>query len=199
MQQAVIETNFSDLKLIKRGKVRDIYDLGDTLLMVMTDRISAFDVIMPNPIPGKGKILTQISLFWFEQLSSLVENHVISANVDEYPDACHPYADTLRDRSMLVKKAEPLPIECVVRGYISGSGWKSYTASGTVCGIQLPPGLQESEREFQKGSLAAAVRADNRNDMLSWHIERDILQDGNIVIGEGHIAKSQRTRRGIHS
>lgn len=143
--QAVIETDFPGLNLIKKGKVRDIYDMGDSLLMVTSDRISAFDVIMPDPVPDKGKILTQISLFWFDIMKSLVGNHVISSDVSDYPDVCKPYADTLQSRSMLVKKAEPLAIECVVRGYISGSGWKSYKKDGTVCGIQLPDGLTESD------------------------------------------------------
>jgi phosphoribosylaminoimidazole-succinocarboxamide synthase len=146
MSTPVIETDFPDLPLLKRGKVRDLYDLGDSLLMVATDRISAFDVVMPNPIPDKGKILTQISLFWFAQMRPLIGNHIISADVDAYPESCKPYADVLRDRSMLVKKAQPLPVECVVRGYISGSGWKSYQESGKVCGIDLPDGLVESEK-----------------------------------------------------
>ena len=146
MSAPVIETDFLDLPLLKRGKVRDLYDLDDCLLMVATDRISAFDVVMPNPIPDKGKVLTQISLFWFEIMQPIIGNHVISAAVDEYPASCRPYADVLRDRSMLVKKAQPLPIECVVRGYISGSGWKSYRQSGSVCGIGLPDGLVESEK-----------------------------------------------------
>jgi len=146
MSEIVFETDMPDLKLLKRGKVRDIYDMGDALLMVVTDRISAFDVIMPTPIPDKGKILTQISLFWFEVMKDLVDNHLIASEVDRYPKACRPYADQLRYRSMLVKKAEPLPVECVVRGYISGSGWKSYQASGQVCGIPLPDGLKESDR-----------------------------------------------------
>ncbi|KPJ75733.1 MAG: phosphoribosylaminoimidazole-succinocarboxamide synthase [Deltaproteobacteria bacterium SG8_13] len=146
MSTPVIETDFPELPLLKRGKVRDLYDLDDCLLMVATDRISAFDVVMPNPIPDKGKILTQISLFWFEEMRPLVGNHVITAEVDEYPESCRPYADILRDRSMLVKKAEPLPVECVVRGYISGSGWKSYQQSGSICGISLPGGLVESEK-----------------------------------------------------
>ncbi|MCD4787728.1 MAG: phosphoribosylaminoimidazolesuccinocarboxamide synthase, partial [Desulfobacterales bacterium] len=111
-----------------------------------TDRISAFDVIMPDPVPEKGKILTQISLFWFDVMKPVISNHIISSNVDDYPEICKPYAEMLRDRSMLVKKAKPLPIECVVRGYISGSGWKSYQESGIVCGIKLPDGLQESEK-----------------------------------------------------
>jgi len=146
MSKAVIETNFPDLKLLKRGKVRDIYDLEASFLMVTSDRISAFDVVMPDPVPDKGKILTQISLFWFEMMKPLVANHIVSADVNEYPAACRPYTETLRSRSMLVKKAEPLSIECVVRGYISGSGWKSYKDDGTVCGIQLPSGLKESDK-----------------------------------------------------
>ena len=145
-KHTVFETNFNDLNLVKRGKVRDIYDLGDTLLMVVTDRISAFDVVMPDQLPDKGIILTQISLFWFDVMESIIQNHVITANVDEYPEICRPYADSLRGRSMLVKKADPLPVECIARGYISGSGWKSYQKSGDVCGIKLPPGLKESEK-----------------------------------------------------
>ena len=146
MAQTVIRTDFKDLNLVKRGKVRDIYDLGDKLLMVATDRISAFDVIMPDPIPGKGKILTQISLFWFEIMESLLPHHLISGNVDNFPEICKPYAEILRDRSMLVKKAKPLPIECVVRGYISGSGWKDYQMNGSICGIKLPQSLKESDK-----------------------------------------------------
>ncbi len=146
MMQAVLETDFPELKLLKRGKVRDIYDLGDKILLVASDRISAFDVIMPNPVPDKGKILTQISLFWFNIMKSIIASHLISSDVDEYPEICKPYADILRDRSMLVHKAKPLPVECVVRGYISGSGWNSYLASGEICGIRLPQGLVESDK-----------------------------------------------------
>ena len=146
MNKAVIETNFSDLNLLQRGKVRDIYDLGEYLLMVATDRISAFDVIMPDPIPEKGKILTKFSLFWFKVMESIVDSHLVSGNVDEFPEICKPYADTLKDRSMLVKKAAPLPVECIIRGYISGSGWNSYLENETVCGIKIPKGLAESDR-----------------------------------------------------
>ncbi len=145
MKAPVSQTDFQDLNLLKRGKVRDIYDLGENLLMVATDRISAFDVVMPDPIPDKGIILTQISLYWFEIMKPIIENHVISADVSDFPAVCQPYADTLRGRSMLVKKTDPLPIECVVRGYLSGSGWKSYQESQTVCGIALPSGLKESD------------------------------------------------------
>lgn len=146
MNQQVLETDFKALKLLKRGKVRDVYDLDDALLMVATDRISAFDVIMNDPVPGKGIILTQISLFWFEAMKTLVPNHVISSDVADYPAVCRPYAEKLHGRSMLVRKTEPLSIECVVRGYISGSGWKSYQESRSVCGIGLPDGLKESDK-----------------------------------------------------
>lgn len=146
MSTVVLETDLKGLKLIKRGKVRDMYDLGDQLLMVATDRISAFDVVMPEAIPGKGKILNQISLFWFEALAGIVANHVITADVTDYPQQCRQHADLLAGRSMLVRKTTPLTIECVVRGYISGSGWKSYQKKGIVCGIALPAGLLESQK-----------------------------------------------------
>jgi phosphoribosylaminoimidazole-succinocarboxamide synthase len=146
MNSAVSDTTLKGLSLLQRGKVRDIYDLGDSLLMVATDRISAFDVVMPEPVPDKGKILNQISLFWFDRMASIVKNHVISGKVEDFPEACQPYAELLRGRSMLVKKARPLPIECVVRGYLSGSGWKSYQKDQSVCGIRLAPGLLESDR-----------------------------------------------------
>lgn len=146
MKTNVIKTDFTELKIFKRGKVRDVYDLGDTLLMVATDRISAFDVVMPDPIPDKGKILTQISLFWFDIMKSLLNNHIISSKTEDYPEECKKYAEILDGRSMLVKKTKPLPVECVVRGYISGSGWKSYQNDGTICGIKLPDGLRESEK-----------------------------------------------------
>lgn len=146
MMKPVSETEFPELKLLKRGKVRDVYDLGEYLLMVATDRISAFDVVMPDPVPDKGTILTQISLFWFDIMQPLVQNHVIANDVEQYPSVCRPYAAVLQGRSMLVKKAQPLPVECIVRGYISGSGWKEYSDSGAVCGIQLPEGLKESQQ-----------------------------------------------------
>ena len=146
MTAPVSQTDFAELKLIKRGKVRDLYDLGDELLMVATDRISAFDVVMPNPIPDKGIILTQISLFWFDLMTPVVANHILSSDVSDYPKSCRPYIEQLQGRSMLVRKTEVLPIECVVRGYISGSGWNSYLESKQVCGIPLPAGLVESQK-----------------------------------------------------
>jgi len=146
MTQPVKQTDFPGLKLISRGKVRDIYDLGETLLMVTSDRISAFDVIMNEPIPDKGTVLTQISKFWFSQVEDIIPNHIISTNVADYPAECQPYANVLAGRSMWVKKAQPLAAECIVRGYVSGSGWKDYQATGAICGIKLPQGLKESDR-----------------------------------------------------
>ncbi len=144
--QVVSRTEFKNLHLKGRGKVRDIYDLGDRLLIVATDRISAFDVVMPNPIPDKGKVLTQLSKFWFDMTKGIVPNHIISTDVRDFPEECRSYQEILRDRSMLVVKTQPLPIECVVRGYLSGSGWEEYRKTGEVCGIQLPKGLAESSK-----------------------------------------------------
>ncbi len=186
MLQTVIETDFEELNLIKRGKVRDIYDLGDTLLMVATDRISAFDVVMPDPIPEKGKILTQISLFWFKIMESLLPNHVISSNVDNYPDICKPYAEILRGRSMLVKKAEPLPIECIVRGYISGSGWNDYLASGRICGIKLPKNLKESDK-LPKPIFTPSTKAETGLHDININFDETIKKIGK------HLADQVRT------
>jgi phosphoribosylaminoimidazole-succinocarboxamide synthase len=139
-------TELKSLTLKGRGKVRDIYDLGDRLLIVATDRISAFDVVMPNPIPDKGRILTQLSRFWFDLTKEIVPNHILSTEVEDYPKECQPYQEMLRNRSMLVVKTEVLPVECVVRGYLSGSGWEEYQKTGEVCGIKLPKGLLESSK-----------------------------------------------------
>lgn len=143
---ALLTTNLGQTALIGRGKVRDLYAVDDALLLVATDRISAFDHVLATGIPGKGKILTQISLFWFELLSDLVPNHLITADVGQFPASLHPYADQLTGRSMLVKRASMFPVECVVRGYLAGSGWKEYKTAGTVCGIALPAGLQDGSR-----------------------------------------------------
>src|SRR4030042_5043364 len=139
-------TDFKSLTLKGRGKVRDIYDFGDRLLIVATDRISAFDVVMPNPIPDKGKVLTQLSKFWFDLTKDIVPNHIISLDIKDFPPACRPYEKTLMDRSMLVVKTEVVPIEGVVRGYLSGSGWAEYEKTGGVCGIPLSRGLAESSK-----------------------------------------------------
>jgi len=146
MKKVVLKTNFEDVKLVNRGKVRDIYEIDGKYLLVSSDRLSAFDVIMNEGIPEKGRILTEISKFWFNLLKDDVENHLISTDVDEYPEVLKKYRDQLEGRSMLVKKAKLIPIECIVRGYISGSGWNEYKKSGTICGIQLRSGLVESEK-----------------------------------------------------
>jgi phosphoribosylaminoimidazole-succinocarboxamide synthase len=143
---ALIQTDLGTIPLLGRGKVRDLYAIGDSLLLVATDRISAFDHVLGTGIPGKGKILTQISLFWFDLLSDIVPNHLIATKVDDFPAELHPYRDQLEGRSMLVKRAEMFPVECVARGYLAGSGWKEYQAEGTVCGIPLPPGLKDGSR-----------------------------------------------------
>ena len=143
-ENIILQTHIPTLKLLGRGKVRDLYDLYEHLLLVATDRLSAFDVIMPQGIPHKGRVLTQISAFWFEHTAEIISNHVVSLHVEEYPQACAPYREQLAGRSMLVRKTQPLPIECVVRGYLSGSGWLEYKERGSVCGIKLPSGLVES-------------------------------------------------------
>ena len=142
----LLESQFEGMTLLKRGKVRDVYDVDNKLVIVASDRMSAFDVVMDDPIPDKGKILTAISLFWFEQLGDVVENHVLSADPSQYPEPCQNHRDELAGRSMLVRKADPLPVECIVRGYLSGSGWLDYQQTGSVCGIPLPKGLAESEK-----------------------------------------------------
>ena len=161
--QVLRETHFAGLKPMARGKVRDIYDLGDKLLIVATDRLSAFDVILPTPIPDKGRVLTQLSLFWFDLLNDVIPNHVLSAK--DFPAPFDAYEDELAGRSMIVRKTQPLPVECVVRGYVSGSGWKDYRATGKICGIALPEGLRESDRLpepiFTPATKAAAGHDEN--------------------------------------
>ncbi|HNX81445.1 MAG TPA: phosphoribosylaminoimidazolesuccinocarboxamide synthase [Candidatus Omnitrophota bacterium] len=142
----LLQTDFKDLELFRRGKVRDVYDLGDELLVVSTDRISCFDVVLPNGIPHKGEVLTSISLFWFSLLTDVTEHHLITADVKRYPKEIQKYASQLQGRSMLVKKTKALPVECIVRGYLAGSGWKEYAQTGAVCGIDLPEGLLESSQ-----------------------------------------------------
>jgi len=149
MSDAVTRTDLTDLNLLHRGKVRDMYEIPgheDKLLMIATDRISAYDVVMEEPIAGKGKVLTQISLFWFELLADIVPNHLISADVGQYPEICHQYRDQLEGRSMLVRRTKVMPIECIVRGYLSGSFWSAYQKNTTVCGFELPAGMRESDK-----------------------------------------------------
>ncbi|MDA0748623.1 MAG: phosphoribosylaminoimidazolesuccinocarboxamide synthase [bacterium] len=163
MEAALLETRLEGIPVFARGKVRDVYDLGDRLLIVATDRISSFDCVMPNGIPGKGKILTEMSLFWFGLTSGLVPNHLITANVDEYPKNLQAFRDQLEGRSMLVVKADRIDIECVARGYLVGSGWKDYQKTGKVCGIPLPEGLQESVR-LEQPIFTPATKADTGHD-----------------------------------
>ena len=163
MEEALLETCLEGVPLFARGKVRDVYDLDDRLLIVATDRISAYDVVMPNGIPGKGKILTEMSLFWFDRLAGLVRDHLISGNVDEYPEEVQPYKDQLEGRSMLVVKADRIDVECVARGYLAGSGWREYQDNGMVCGIPLPAGLQESSR-LSEPVFTPATKAETGHD-----------------------------------
>jgi phosphoribosylaminoimidazole-succinocarboxamide synthase len=177
-KNGLMETHFDGLKLANRGKVRDIYDLGEHLLIVATDRISAFDVVMPNPIPEKGIILTQISKFWFEIMESIIPHHLVSSEVKDFPQVCRPYEAVLKDRSMLVKKAKPLPIECVVRGYLSGSGWKEYQSTGQICGIRLPAKLQESDR------LKTSIFTPSTKAEIGTHDENVTMQAVRKLLGD---------------
>ena len=159
----VLETNFPTLTLARRGKVRDVYDLGEHLLIVATDRISAFDYVLGSGIPDKGTVLTQLSAFWFSKIGDLTPHHLVSVHVADFPATTTPYHETLRGRSMLVTKTDPLPVECVARGYISGSGWKDYQRTGAVCGHALPAGLKESDR-LPKPVFTPATKAETGHD-----------------------------------
>lgn len=174
MAEAIFETEFPNLHFLKRGKVRDIYDLGEHLLIVATDRLSAFDVVMPQPIPGKGIVLTQISNYWFNMMKDVIPNHLIETRVERFPEACHQYADALRDRSVVVNKAHPLPIECVARGYLSGSGWNEYRETGSVCGVRLPAGLFESSK-LPEPIFTPATKAETGHDENISYTEASAL------------------------
>ncbi len=175
MQRGLIKTEFPGLKLSGRGKVRDNYDLDGNLLIVATDRISAFDVVMPDPIPGKGEILTGLSAFWFKKMEDIVSNHLISVEVRDFPEQCRPYADVLKGRSMLVKKARTLPVECIVRGYLSGSGWKDYKGGKAVSGVKLPAGLKESARLAEPIFTPTTKAADGAHDLPMTRKEMEDL------------------------
>lgn len=192
MNSAVIETNIPELGPPKRGKVRDIYDLGDQLLIVTSDRISAFDVIMPEPIPGKGIILNQIALFWFNAMTEIVPHHVVTADPNQYPAACRSYTDVLNGRSMLVSKTDPLPIECVVRGYLSGSGWKSYQKEGHVCGIPLPAGLKESDK------LPEAIFTPSTKEEVGVHDINISFEDACRIVGRDVAEKVRDLSQAIY-
>ena len=171
--RVVRETNFPGLAPSARGKVRDIYDLGDRLLLVATDRLSAFDVVMPTPIPDKGRVLTQLSLFWFNLLRDVIPNHVLSAT--DFPAPFDKHIDELAGRSMVVRKTHPLPIECVARGYLSGSGWKEYQSGGTVCGIKLPSGLRESDKLPEPIFTPATKAVSGHDENISFERAADII------------------------
>ncbi|HBR22022.1 MAG TPA: phosphoribosylaminoimidazolesuccinocarboxamide synthase [Nitrospiraceae bacterium] len=177
MSNIVMETNLSDVKFLRRGKVRDVYEIDDYLLIIATDRVSAFDVVLPNGIPDKGRILTQISIYWFNQMKDIIENHIVATDVKDYPEVLHKYKDIIEGRSMLVKKAKPMPVECIVRGYLSGSGWKEYKKSGTVCGIRLPEGLVESSR-IDEPIFTPSTKAEEGHDInVSFDEMRKIVGD----------------------
>ena len=198
---ALRETNFPGLTPSARGKVRDIFDLGEQLLIVATDRLSAFDVVMPTPIPDKGRVLTQLSLFWFDLLKDVIPNHVVRA--DSFPAPFDAYREQLAGRSMLVRKTNPLPIECVVRGYLSGSGWKEYAATGKVCGIALPPGLRESDQLpepiFTPATKAATGHDENISfDHAAYLVGRPLAEKVRAVSLEiYHRARSYAGVRGV--
>jgi phosphoribosylaminoimidazole-succinocarboxamide synthase len=175
MQTGLVKTDFAGLKLSGRGKVRDNYDLDGKLLIVATDRISAFDVVMPDPIPGKGKILTGLSAYWFKKMEDIVPNHLISINVRDFPEQCRPYADVLEGRSMLVKKARTLPVECIVRGYLSGSGWKDYRSGKAVSGVELPAGLKESAKLSEPIFTPTTKASDGAHDLPMTRPEMENL------------------------
>ncbi len=159
----LLDTKLDGLSLVRRGKVRDVYAIGDALILVATDRISAFDYVLGSGIPDKGRILNQLSAFWFGRTRGIIQNHLISTNVADYPEIARRYADQLKGRSVLAKRTNPLPVECVARGYISGSGWKDYQATGEVCGISLPKGLRESDR-LPEPIFTPATKAESGHD-----------------------------------
>jgi phosphoribosylaminoimidazole-succinocarboxamide synthase len=190
--RVISTTELKTLELKGRGKVRDIYDLGNRLLIVATDRISAFDVVMPNPIPDKGRILTQLSKFWFDLTKEIVPNHILSTEVEDYPGECQPYQEMLRNRSMLVVKTEVLPVECVVRGYLSGSGWEEYRKTGGVCGIRLPKGLQESSK-LEEPIFTPATKAE-----IGFHDENITFEKFANTIGEELARRVESFSRAIY-
>ncbi len=187
MSNAVVtRTNLPELKLLHRGKVRDMYEIpghADKLLLIATDRISAYDVVMNEPVPGKGRVLTQISLFWFKLLGGIVPNHLISADVDQYPEICRQYREQLEGRSMLVRRTKVMPVECIVRGYISGSFWSAYKKNTTVCGFELPAGLRESDK-FPQPLFTPSTKAEQ-----GLHDENISFAEMEEIVGKETAAK----------
>lgn len=186
MNTVIRETSLEGLDLWRRGKVRDVYDLGDSLLIVATDRISAFDVVMDDPIPGKGQMLTQISKYWFEVMSDIIPNHVISFDIKDFPDRLRPFAAQLEGRSMWVKKAEPLAVECIVRGYISGSGWKDYRKTGKICGYTLPKGMLESQK------MSEAIFTPSTKAERGLHDENITVEEAGKIVGRELMDRVQK-------
>lgn len=191
MANIIRETNFDSLGVPRKGKVRDIYEFDGSLLIVATDRLSAFDVVLPTGIEDKGKVLTKLSLFWFRQVEDIIPNHIIETDVDRYPEKLKQYSEALRDRSMLVKKAKVLPVECVVRGYLAGSGWAEYQMSGTVCGIKLPQGLKESSKLAQP-IFTPSTKAEEGHD-LNISFEEAVK-----IIGDDHARKLRDTSIAVY-
>lgn len=199
--EGLMWTSFPALKLLSKGKVRDIYEVEELLLIVTTDRISAFDVIMPNPITGKGEILTRMSAFWFRKMADIIKNHLISTDPQTYPEVCRPYGETLQNRSMLVKKARPLTVECIVRGYLSGSGWKDYSAGNTVSGIRLPAGLRESERlpepiftpstKAKAGAHDMSMTVSEMENMLGRELARRVMETSMAIYRRAEIIAAE--------
>ena len=196
----VMSVDLPDVPKFRSGKVREIFDLGETLLVVATDRISAFDCILPDPIPGKGEVLNQLSAFWFRKFGQ-IPNHFITAEVEEFPADLQPHAELLRGRSMLVRKSIPLPIECVVRGYLAGSGWKEYRETGKVCGIDLPPGLEQAAQLPKPIFTPATKAASGHDENISWtrcceilgQERADIVRDLSLAIyGDGSVHAADR-------
>ena len=187
--EVLLTTRFTGIELFKRGKVRDVYDLEDKLLVVSTDRISCFDVVLPTGIPHKGEVLTQLSLFWFNRTRDIIANHFISADVSGYPKELQKYADILKGRSMLVKKAKTVPVECVVRGYLSGSGWKEYRQSRSICGIKLPDGLRESDK-LPEPIFTPSTKEDVGHDInvSQDYVEKELGKDVTGKLKETSIA-----------
>ncbi|MDP4115956.1 MAG: phosphoribosylaminoimidazolesuccinocarboxamide synthase [Bacteroidota bacterium] len=192
MTKVILETNFPNLKLVKKGKVRDIYDLGEYFLIVATDRLSAFDVIMNQGIPLKGKILTKISEFWFDFTKDIIPNHLISTNIKDFPKECLEYADDIEGRSMMVKKAEVIPIECIVRGYISGSGWNDYLSTGKTSGIELPAGMLESDK------LPEPLFTPSTKALVGIHDENISLNDAEKIADKETVAGLQNAAISIY-
>ncbi|HUO77380.1 MAG TPA: phosphoribosylaminoimidazolesuccinocarboxamide synthase [Thermodesulfovibrionales bacterium] len=191
-EAVVLKTEMPDIGMPKRGKVRDIYDLGEHLLLIASDRISAFDVVLPNGIPGKGKVLTQISIFWFRQTEDIVRNHLVATDVDEFPPELRKYRDMIEGRSMLVKKARPMAVECIVRGYLSGSGWKEYQEKGTICGIRIPHGLVESSR-LDQPIFTPSTKAEEGHDInISF-------EETEKIVGKESAEKLKQTSLRIYS